>query len=181
MRRTSETKRQEACKPSKTKDDMPKKKHRAGPLPNTYRGYTQFTNVHCGNLFFSVQNADNCIRVGNDKRLIRNILQKHNSDVYYVLYEPFKRASDFLKYPLPASHLGIFKVSELSGSLRCAVNTSDFPTRSLTLLFLFCISLCSSTSSVWLGEWIKVNWLNMCPWFWTIDVHVHGWLVHICM
>ena len=73
-------------------------------------------------LFFSVQNADNCIRVGNDKGLIRNILQKHNSDVY-VLYEPFKRASDFFKYPLPSSHLGIFKVSELSGSLRCAALT----------------------------------------------------------
>lgn len=74
--------------------------------------------------FFSLEVPDtcNCISVGRDKGLVKYIIQDQNSDVY-VLYQPFKVETDFFECPLLSSQLGIYQVSELCASIKCAALT----------------------------------------------------------
>ena len=93
--------------------DIPKGKHEQGPLPFVFKDYEQYTSIRCNNIFFSTKDSDNCVKVHDKVSLIRNILKKDKAIVF--LYEPFSNASNFFKYPLDSSDLGIFKVSNLSG------------------------------------------------------------------
>lgn len=98
--------------------NCPVNPHHLGPLPLEYGNYSQFTDIQWGHLHFSTRNADNCVRVGNQIAIIKNII-KLGSDIKF-LYEPFNSVSEFFNLPLKSSDLGIHKVSDLAGSLETA-------------------------------------------------------------
>ena len=50
-----------------------KEEHTLGPLPFEFRQYTQFSGIHYNDLYFSINDGDNCIKVGSSYGLIRNI------------------------------------------------------------------------------------------------------------
>ena len=121
-----------ACKSKTTSVNLPRNKHRIGPLPYEYRKYSQFSDIYWGDMNFSIREADNCVRVGCEVGLIRNIIQSKGGEVRF-LYEPFRTVSDFFDFPLPSSDLGILKVSKLTGTLKSAL----FLIESILLLYLF--------------------------------------------
>ena len=120
IRRLSERKgHRSACRSKYSAENIPKNEHKKGPLPYEYRGYSQFSDIQWRNLHFSIRDSDSCIRVDNEIGIIRNIIVSESSDVKF-LYECFRVVTDFFDFPLPSSDLGIFKVSDLTCTIKCA-------------------------------------------------------------
>ena len=57
-------------------------------------------------MYFSLKDSDNCVKIGQDVCLVRNITCDKSEEVK-VVYEMFEKVSSFFGYPLPSSHLGI--------------------------------------------------------------------------
>ena len=58
-----------------------------------------------------VSSGNNCMKIGNDIGLVRNIITV--DDVNYVAYWLFKQKRNFFTYPLNSNCVGIFAVSHL--------------------------------------------------------------------
>ena len=115
VRRVAENAKLALLTQTKVQKSEPKHKHNFGPLPLAYRSYSQFNSVYF-DMYFSLKDSDNCVKIGQDVCLIRNIICDKSEEVK-VVYEMFEKVSSFFDYPLPSSHLGIYKVSDESGRL----------------------------------------------------------------
>lgn len=98
---------------------VPQKEHHEGPLPYEYRMFSQFGSVCYGGQILSLKNSNSCISIGKEIVLIRNIIRLEEGKIR-ILYEPYQNISNFFDSILPSSHLGVKKVSALSGSIKCA-------------------------------------------------------------
>ena len=125
VRRFSEKKQKKKSAESVTKKDLasPWNPHNNGPLPLHFQGYSQFSDICCDSIHFSVRKSDNCVQVGLQVGLIRNIV-KSGSDIKFI-FEPFRTVSDFFKEPLPSSTLDIYVVANLKVGSNIAVSFSD--------------------------------------------------------
>ena len=92
----------------------PKKKHTMGPLPFSHYAHCQFTAVTYKGLFYSINAPDNCVKIGKNICIIRNILCKEGEEVKFVC-ETYNKVESFFTYPLCSSKLGIYEVSHVSG------------------------------------------------------------------
>ena len=94
-----------------------KKPHTSGPVPREYQGYQQYKELHFPDFYISVHKGDNCILIGNDVALVRNILSVNEETEKVIMYEKFRTSSNFFDYPLKSMDLRVTKVSNLSGHL----------------------------------------------------------------
>ena len=98
------------------------KPHILGPLPLELKGFYQFKGVYHTDLYFSIEDGNNCVKVGSQYGLIRNIVCKEllysDQSEPAVIFEPFESFSDFFSDPLKSSDLGIVKVTRPSGHLK---------------------------------------------------------------
>lgn len=94
-----------------------KKPHRNGPVPRQYQGYQQFTEIHFPDCYISVHQGDNCIMIGENIGLVRNILAENEEAEKIIVYENYHTSSNFFTYPLQSMDLRVKKVSNLSGQL----------------------------------------------------------------
>jgi len=92
--------------------------HQFGSLPLIYKNYLQYSSILKNNFLFSVKCSDNCGKIKDKVCLIRNILKKDYSIVFCMSL--LSKRQIFFKTPLPSSHLGIYKVSKLSGIILVA-------------------------------------------------------------
>ena len=106
-------------KDTELKEYSVKGEHMLGPLPFEFRAYSQFTGIKHNNLYFSINDGDNCIKVGSSYGLIRNICKMPNCDqaAPVLMYECFSQHSNFFTEPLNSSDLGIVEVGKLSGKI----------------------------------------------------------------
>ena len=65
----------------------------------------------------SLKNPDNCVQIGKEVCLIKNILYKEKKGVK-LIYESFLHDPSYFLYPLSSLKLGIHKVSLLSNYLK---------------------------------------------------------------
>ena len=96
----------------KSRYNVSKGLHDLGPPPFKCQEYFQYNRMPWGNFLYSVNNFDNCVRVGDHLCLIRNILQKGIDLVFF--YELLTSVTDYFSCPLLSSDFGILKVSKLS-------------------------------------------------------------------
>lgn len=97
-----------------------KKLHTHGPVPRQYQGYQQYKEIHFPDYYISVYQGDNCILVGDNVAVVRNILSDIEGTEKYIVYEKFNTTSNFFTYPLQSADLRVTKVSNLSGYLHVA-------------------------------------------------------------
>lgn len=97
--------------------------HDFGSLPFEYKVYLQYKSCIRDGLKYSILDRDNCVRIGNEIELVRNLIQL-GSDPVKILYEPFKTVEDFFQHPLPSSNIGVYRVSNVLKSLKCAMLSS---------------------------------------------------------
>ena len=72
-----------------------KNKHDFGPVPLSHnQGYSQFTSVHVGSLYFSIKNPDCCVKIGRKICIICNIISRDEHDIQ-IVYKTFKTISCF--------------------------------------------------------------------------------------
>ena len=63
-----------------------RRQHHGGPKPHGYQICRQYKEVFIQNFHISTSQGDNCVRVGHDVALVRNILQdRHSREVKLVL------------------------------------------------------------------------------------------------
>ena len=79
--------------------------------------FSQFKNVTYKELQFSIDSGDNCVKVGLNIGLIKNILVRKDGGQVMILFESFTNISTFFTSPLSSSDLGVYKVSHLRGRL----------------------------------------------------------------
>jgi len=91
----------------------------------------QYKQLYVSGVLLSVQNGDNCITVGTDIVLIKNIIVK-DSEIMLV-YMKFFHVMDFFDYPVKSSHIGIHYVSDLSSELSVFRNFSEFYIKNVML------------------------------------------------
>ena len=98
VRRVAENAKLALLTQTKVQKSEPKHKHNFGPLPLAYRSYSQFYSVHFDNMYFSLKDSDNCVKIGQDVCLIRNIICDKSEEVKVV---PYILAYPALDYPAP--------------------------------------------------------------------------------
>ena len=98
--------------------------HAEGPVLILYRTFSQHRSMQLNGFYFSVNDGDNCVLIGSDYGLIRNITRDPQDLTVLLMFEPFMVVEDFFKRPLKSSDLGIVKVSRLSDTIR-AEKVSD--------------------------------------------------------
>ena len=95
--------------------------HYSGPLPTdtgVFSNCVQYRAVQLKSYTISLSDADNCVQIGSDVVLVRNIIS--NDCDTYVAYNSFLCKEDFFTYPTASSNLGIFQVSNVSTELKVA-------------------------------------------------------------
>ncbi|KAK6186492.1 hypothetical protein SNE40_008521 [Patella caerulea] len=89
-----------------------KKEHSAGPVPNNFQLYRQYSEIHTENLFISTKEGDNALYIGQHIYIVNNILLL-NEAVMLVCRKFTSRAS-FFHCPLDSLDIGIAFVSKLN-------------------------------------------------------------------
>lgn len=97
--------------------EVPKHMHNNGPLPGYDDNFSQFKKVTYKKLLFSIDSGDNCVKVGLNIGLIKNILVRKDGGQVMILFESFGNISPFFTSPLSSSDLGVYKVSHPRGRL----------------------------------------------------------------
>lgn len=98
----------------------PYEEHQSGCVPTYVWSCRQYKCLRVNNLLLSIKSGDNCIVLGDDICLLRNILVQ-NSETLFV-YEQFDTKRDFFEYPLKSSSINIYFVSNLNRELRvCSI------------------------------------------------------------
>ena len=95
-----------------------KGEHHKGPLLHGHFSSNgiQYEQMQLKDYCVSRKKGDNCVRIGNDIAIVRNIL-KCGTDLF-VAFQTFKRMDDFFSYPANSSELGIYKVTGLSMEIK---------------------------------------------------------------
>ena len=102
-------------------ENVLKKKHTNGPATLAYSMYNQYKEIHLNSFVLTTSNGDNCVKIGNQYVLVRNILSQ--PDLHpdaLIVYAKFQRVADFFMYPLQSSALGIVRVSDICNRLEVA-------------------------------------------------------------
>ncbi|XP_050704307.1 uncharacterized protein LOC126989740 [Eriocheir sinensis] len=124
IRRLNETQNFQPVTVKKTDTDkqngIPKYTHEDGPLPEIIGDFFQFKKFTYRNMKFTATCGDNCVKVGSNVGLIRNILTRKPCNETLVLFEAFNSVTSFFQNPLSSSDLDIYKVSKLSGNFDIA-------------------------------------------------------------
>ena len=81
-------------------------------VSNTCHTERQLKSVSIGGVTVSVTNGNNCVAIGSDVCVVRNIVERQGEK--YLIYQKFCKLVNFFTYPLPCSDLGIYLASELS-------------------------------------------------------------------
>ena len=97
-----------------------KQQHSNGPFPagNAFTPCSQYGLVHMNRFVIATSRGDNCILVGSEICVVKNIIQCE-SGVYFV-YTIFKQSESLFDYPLDSRQLTIYKVSNLHDHLHLA-------------------------------------------------------------
>lgn len=69
----------------------------------------QYRKVNCGSFFISVEPPNDCVFVGDDFYLVKNLLLVENEKIKVVATK-LKKTGDLDDYPLKSSLINIFKV-----------------------------------------------------------------------
>ena len=109
-----------------------RRQHHGGPKPHGYQLCRQYKEVFLQNFHISTSQGDNCVRVGNDVALVRNILQDRHSREVKLVLEKYSEVGNFYTYPLDSIMLGIFEVAHLCGELE-VVPSGDIKCKCLLL------------------------------------------------
>jgi hypothetical protein len=96
-------------------DITPGDEHHSGPVPSGIGLCRQFNRITMNGVRISSSIGNNCIVIGNDIAVVRNILKK-DSNIFFV-YQKFLLRQNFYTYPLESSEIGIYQVSQLSSDL----------------------------------------------------------------
>ena len=93
-------------------------RHEDGPIPNGVGHVQQFKKLEMKTgLVLSTLSRDNCVTILNRVCILKNILFAHSSNSVQLVVRMFNEQSDFYKYPLNSSMLGICSVSQLGDDL----------------------------------------------------------------
>jgi hypothetical protein len=82
--------------------------HHSKNVPSSLGLCRQFKQVTVNGISISVKPGNNCIAMGNDIVVVRNIVVK-NEEIF-LIHQKFCERFDFFSYPLQSSHLGIYLV-----------------------------------------------------------------------
>ena len=92
-------------------------KHHHGTvdLPSGVGQCRQYKQLYVNGVLLSVQAGNNCITLGTQILMLKNIVVKHSETM--LIYQKFRVVEDFFKYPLKSSVISINCVSDLSSKL----------------------------------------------------------------
>lgn len=76
---------------------------------------SEYKELQTNKYTLNIAAGNNCVQIGSHIALVRNFCTIDQND--YVVYERFARREDFFQYPLPSSHIGVYKVSHLCSIL----------------------------------------------------------------
>jgi hypothetical protein len=93
----------------------PHDEHQSDQVPHFVGFCKQYKTVTVNGVHISIFSGNNCIALGPDIVLVRNILVKGSTIL--LVYQKFCEVSDFFSYPLQSSQVKIFRVSCLSSDL----------------------------------------------------------------
>lgn len=92
-----------------------RKPHCGGPIPREVLVSSEYKELQTNKYTLNIAAGNNCVQIGSHIALVRNFCTIDQND--YVVYERFARREDFFQYPLPSSHIGVYKVSHLCSIL----------------------------------------------------------------
>ena len=94
-----------------------KKEHEEGPLVNSLEigTYSQYRLMHLNGFSITTKTGDNCVKIGSDIGLIKNIVSK--KEKIFVIYQVFSKVGSLFDYPLNSQTLDIHLVWDLSNHL----------------------------------------------------------------
>ena len=109
--------------------------HDEGPLPvridsTSVRQYRKIELPLSTNGSITTAEPNHCIMVNNEPSLVQNIFVKDNKP--YIVYKRFLKKSNFFKYPLESSIIGIYTVCDL-GSVLHIVDANHITCKCLLL------------------------------------------------
>ena len=107
-----------------------KKEHHNGPLLAENLLCTQYKEVHSKNFTISLLDKDQCVMIGNDIAVVRNIL--FYDEEIHILYQKFRTLVDFFDYPLNSSTIRVHRASNLREALQVA-NLNNVQTKCVML------------------------------------------------
>ena len=112
-----------------------KMEHSDGPLPSwNYRPCTQFRDAIFPECVISSKSGDNCVKVGSDIVLVRNVFQSASGT--YIIYNRFHSSESYFLYPLDSRHIDVYRVSRLSTNNKIA----DISTVTKKFVLLPCLN-----------------------------------------
>lgn len=98
-----------------------KQEHSNGPIPEGQLALFQYGHLFHKdlNVHITLGTGDNCIQIGNDVCLVRNIFVNNAGDTY-MAYQSFTHKERYFTYPCESTFLGIFKVVNVGEELHIA-------------------------------------------------------------
>ena len=134
-----------------------KKSHTYGPVSRQNQGYQQYKELHFPDYYISVHQGDNCILIGDNVGLVRNIVSENEGTEKFILYEKFSTSRNFFTYPLQSMDLRVTKVSNLSGHLHVA---SAYSVVCKCVLLPFRNKHVAFPMIHWFKHWLTVQFLS---------------------
>jgi predicted XRE-type DNA-binding protein len=125
---------QECISKQRSSDIIHCGEHQSGVIPQGVGMCKQFKSAIVNGIRICTTAGDNCVTLGNDVILIKNILLSGSSDTLLV-YQKFTELTDFFTYPLPSSDIGIYKSSGLSHEVHC-VNVTAVVKKNVMLPYM---------------------------------------------
>ena len=101
-----------------------KKHHTYGPASRQFQAYLRYKELHLHDCYISFHQGDNCIMIGDNVALVRNILTQNEDTDKLVVYEKFGNMANFFTYSLQSVDLRVTKVSGPTVNLSVACVSS---------------------------------------------------------
>jgi len=108
------------------------KEHHSNCIPSSFGVCQQYKKLTVNGVCVcvSVGAGNNCITMGSDIALVRNIVVIHGETI--IMYNKFKKIQSFFTYPWDSSRFRIYQVSNL-GSELVVGKLVDFRTKNVML------------------------------------------------
>jgi len=104
--------------------------HYSNVIPSSLGICRQYKRLAIDGVRISVQAGDNCVTIGHDIAIVRNIVIQNGEKL--LIYQKFQEKRDFYHYPCPSSRFRIYQVCDMRNELLVG-NLNDFVTKNAML------------------------------------------------